>query len=104
MDLTGQPVAISGQKLEQPLDLQEPKLLDLTNSLSKIDGALHIATDLNLHGFACLLDGRSISMEDRSRGARHNSALRFTAEHDHIMVVVVSSDRLVSIIKEGVEL
>ncbi len=104
IDLNEQPVAISGQKLDQPLDLQKPKLLDLTKSLSKIDGALHIATDLNLHGFACLLDGRSIPGEDRSRGARYNSALRFTAEHDNIMVVVVSSDRPVSIIHEGVEL
>ncbi len=42
--------------------------------------------------------------EDRSRGARYNSALRFTAEHDNIMVVVVSSDRPVSIIQEGIEL
>jgi sensor domain DACND-containing protein/sensor domain DACNH-containing protein/DisA checkpoint controller-like protein len=104
IDLNDKPIDISGQKLEQPLDLQNSELLDLTKALSKIDGALHIATDLNLHGFACLLDGRSIPGEDRSRGARYNSALRFTAEHDHIMVVVVSSDRPVSIIKEGVEL
>jgi len=104
IDLNEQPVAISGQRLEQPLDLQKPKILDLTKSLSKIDGALHIGTDLNLHGFACLLDGRSIPGEDRSRGARYNSALRFTAEHANIMVVVVSSDRPVSIIQEGVEL
>jgi len=104
IDLNEQPVGISGQKLEQPLDLQQPEVLDLTHSLSKIDGALHIGTDLKLHGFACLLDGRSIPGEDRSRGARYNSALRFTAEHDNLMVVVVSSDRPVSIIQEGIEL
>ncbi len=104
IDLNEQPVTISGQKLEQPLDLQKSHLLDLTKSLSKIDGALHIGTDLNLHGFACLLDGRSIPGEDRSRGARYNSALRFTTKHGNIIVVVVSSDRPVSIIQEGVEL
>jgi DNA integrity scanning protein DisA with diadenylate cyclase activity len=104
IDFNEQPISISGQKLEQPLDLQQAKLLDLTKSLSKIDGALHIGNDLRLHGFACLLDGRSIPGEDRSRGARYNSALRFTAEHDNLMVVVVSSDRPVSIIQEGIEL
>jgi len=50
-----------------------------------------------------LLDGRSIAGEDRARGARYNSALRFTADHHNIMVVVVSADRPVSIIMEGVE-
>jgi len=104
LDLNAVPIAISGQKLEKPLNLKQPELLELTQSLSKIDGALHIGGDLNLHGFACLLDGRAIPGEDRSRGARFNSALRFTAEHDNVLVVVVSSDRPVSVILEGVEL
>lgn len=104
VDFNEQPVVIAGQKLEQSIDLQKPKFLDLTKSLSKIDGALHVGIDLNLHGFACLLDGRSIPGEDRARGARYNSALRFTAEHDNIIVVVVSSDRPVSIMQDGVEL
>ncbi len=104
IDLNKKPVTISGQTLEQPLDLQKPKFLELTKSLSKVDGALHIGGDLNLHGFACLLDGHAIPGEDRARGARFNSALRFTAEHDNIIVVVVSSDKPVSVILEGVEL
>ena len=103
VDLNSPPITISGQKLTHPLNLQEPKLLELAKSLAKVDGALHIGADLNLHGFACLLDGRSITSEDRSRGARFNSALRFTSEHDNIAVVVVSSDRPVSVIQEGVE-
>ena len=57
-----------------------------------------------LHGFACLLDGRSVEGEDRARGARFNSALRFTAEHENLLVIVVSEDRPVSIIKDGVEI
>ena len=69
-----------------------------------MDGALHIGSDLHLHNFACLLDGRTIEGEDRSRGARYNSALRFTAEHQNIFVVVVSVDRPVSIIQEGIEI
>ena len=37
-------------------------------------------------------------------GARFNSALRFTAEHEDIIVVVVSSDRPVSVMRGGIEL
>ena len=78
--------------------------MELSKSFAKVDGALHIGADISLHGFACLLDGRTVPGEDRARGARYNSALRFTSEHNNIVVVVVSSDRPVSVIMEGVEL
>jgi len=104
IDLNKKPVYISGQTFAEPFDLQNSEFLDLAKSFSKVDGALHIGADLKLHGFACLLDGQFIPGEDRSRGARFNSALRFTAEHDNIIVVVVSSDEPVSVIMEGVEL
>jgi len=104
IDLNDSPVKISGQALEKPLNLQSPGLLELTKSLSKVDGALHIGRDIHLHGFACLLDGPSITAEDRARGARYNSALRFTAEHRGIIVVVVSSDQPVSVIVDGAEI
>jgi len=104
LDLNETPIAISGQELDRPLDLQDPAYLDLAKSLAKVDGALHIGRDGRLHRFACLLDGRAVPGEDRSRGARFNSALRFTAEHDQLLVVVVSSDRPVSVIQGGVEL
>ena len=102
IDLNPEPVYISGQALETPLDLGLENLLELAKSLSKVDGAVHIGADRHLHGFACLLDGRAISGEDRARGPRYNSALRFSAEHDRIIVVVVSSDRPVSVIQNGV--
>jgi hypothetical protein len=104
IDLNQEPVQISGQKLEKRLDLRELQNLELATSLAKVDGALHIGADLCLHGFACLLDGRTVPGEDRARGARYNSALRFTSEHNNIMVVVVSSDRPCSTIQEGVEI
>jgi len=104
VDLNSDPVRISGQKLEQALDLRRASNLALAQSLSKLDGAIHICADLHLHGFACLLDGSAIAGEDRSRGARYNSALRFTAANENMIVVVVSSDRPVSVIQEGVEL
>lgn len=104
IDLNPQPVIISGQVLSPPLDLRQPYMLDMVKSLAKVDGALHIGLDYHLLGFACLLDGRSFPGEDRARGARYNSALRFTAEHDNLIVVVVSADRPVSVIHQGVDL
>jgi hypothetical protein len=104
LDLNATPVAISGQCFDRPLDLRDPVILDLAKSLFRVDGALHIGADMQLHGFACLLDGRAIVGENRARGARYNSALRFTAEHGNIIVVVVSSDRPVSIVQSGVEI
>jgi hypothetical protein len=104
IDVDEQPRDIPGQKLEYPIDLQKEEFLELAKSLSRVDGALHIGADLQLHAFACLLDGRSVPGEDRSRGARFNSALRFTAIHKGLIVVVVSSDRPVSVFEGGVEL
>jgi hypothetical protein len=103
IDLNSEPVAISGQTLSPPLDLRKPYMLKMVKSLAKVDGALHIGADQHLYGFACLLDGRSFPGEDRARGARYNSALRFTAEHANLIVVVVSSDRPVSVIHQGVD-
>lgn len=97
-------LSMSGQHFEKPLDLQESSQLKLACSLAKLDGALHVGRDLKLHGFGCLMDGRCVPGENRARGARFNSALRFTAEHEDLIVVVVSSDRPVSIIRNGVEL
>jgi len=103
IDLNEQLVRISGQNLSPPLDLRNPETLELTKSLAKVDGAIHIGADMHIHGFACLLDGRASGSEDPARGARYNSALRFTAEHPRIIVVVVSSDRPVSIIHQGMD-
>jgi len=104
VDLAEQPTSIAGQSLTPPIDLRQPNKLELATGLSKVDGALHISADLHLHAFACLLDGPQVQNEDRARGARYNSALRFTAQHKNIIVVVVSSDRPVSIFLQGEEI
>ncbi len=104
VDLNEVPLDLAGQKLEYPVDLRADRHLALAQSLSRVDGALHVGRDFHLHGFACLLDGHSVAEEDRSRGARFNSALRFTAEHRNIIVVVVSADRPVSVIENGRDL
>ncbi len=104
IDYNDTPIEIAGQKLEQALDLRKERFLKLSESLAKLDGALHIGADLKLHGFACLLDGKAIPGEDRARGARFNSALRFTAANGNLIIVVVSADRPISVIQEGLEL
>lgn len=104
IDLAKKTTPTAGQAVFPPLDLRRPSLLRLAAALSKVDGALHIRTDLHLHAFACLLDGHRVANEDRSRGARYNSALRFTAQHAETIVVVVSADRPVSIFRQGREI
>ena len=103
LDMNNPLTTISGQNLEQPLDLERSNLLDLACDLARVDGALQIGIDRHLHRFACLLDGFGIEGEDRSRGARYNSALRFTALHQDTIIIVVSSDRPVSVIYRGLE-
>ena len=95
---------MAGQHVDPPLDLDDPQNLDLAKSLAKLDGALHITGGSNLAAFACLLDGKGVESEDRSRGARFNSALRFTAMHQGIIAVVVSADAPVFIFHAGVQL
>ncbi|WP_029893883.1 diadenylate cyclase [Desulfohalovibrio reitneri] len=104
VDLGGASTPMTGHHLTEPLDLGQPHARYLASSLARVDGALHIGRDLRLHGFACLLDGASVPGESRARGARYNSALRFTQMHQDMVVVVVSSDRPVSILQGGVEL
>jgi len=104
IDLAQEVTPIAGQKLTPPIELTDDDKLQLAANLSKVDGALHIRPDLRLHGFACLLDGFSVPNEDRARGARYNSALRFTAQHPDTIVVVVSSDRPVSVFQKGEEI
>ena len=104
LDLNEIPVPLSGHVLEPSLSLLEPKNIALTRSLLKIDGAVHLTADSHIHGFGCLLDGKTIKHENMARGARYNSALRFSADHPNIIIVVVSSDRPVSIIHNGIEI
>ena len=104
IDLADEKSVISGQDMIPPIDLRLPNQLDLACALSKVDGALHLRADLQLHAFACLLDGHSIPGEDRARGARYNSALRFSTEHPRTVIVVVSADRPVSVIQHGKEI
>lgn len=104
IDLAPEPTPTAGQTLTPPIDLRQPNKLQLAAALSKVDGALHIRANLHLFAFACLLDGHRVPNENRARGARYNSALRFTAQHPETIVVVVSSDRPVSVFQKGMKI
>jgi len=104
IDMNKTPLRLSGHVLDPPISLLEPKNIDLVCSLLRIDGAVHLSSDARIHGFACLLDGNTVSWENMARGARYNSALRFSAGNSRIIVVVVSADRPVSIIYNGIEI
>jgi hypothetical protein len=104
IDLNTTPLRLSGHVLEPPISLLEPQNIDLVCSLLRIDGAIHLASDARIHGFGCLLDGNTVTWENMARGARYNSALRFSAANRRIIVVVVSADRPVSIIYNGIEI
>ncbi len=104
LDLAKKHTPTAGQQLTPPINLKEPDRLELAGALSKVDGALHIRADLHLHSFACLLDGHRVENENRARGARYNSALRFTAQHQQTIVIVVSADRPVSVFRQGREI
>ncbi|MFP4474817.1 MAG: DNA integrity scanning protein DisA nucleotide-binding domain protein [Desulfatibacillaceae bacterium] len=103
-DFNEEPLSLAGMHFDEPFDLRADNFLALGKALAKVDGALHIHSDFHVHGFAVILDGHAVAGEDRARGARFNSALRFTRENDNVVVVVVSEDRPVSVIQGGVEL
>jgi hypothetical protein len=104
VDLGATPLNLSGQHLAKPLPLNKKENLELACRLSMLDGAIHIGKDLHLHAFSCMLDGLAVPNEDRSRGARFNSALRFTRRHPEVVVITVSFDRPVSVFQNGIEI
>lgn len=74
---------------------------DAGASLTAADGAIVVGRDGRLCAFACLLDGAAQPrLEQRSRGARHNSVIRFTAAHRAI-AVVASVDGGISLYRRG---
>jgi DisA bacterial checkpoint controller nucleotide-binding len=96
IDGAPKPRRLSGDYLDSPMDLHSSDSMTIALRMARIDGALHLRPDGTLLAFGCLLDGRSSTGEDRSRGARYNSAVRFTSDNHDTMVVTVSSDGPVS--------
>ena len=102
MDLRKRPGKLAGQVLERPLDLFEKNNVALACGMAGIDGCLQVDADARLLAFGCLLDGAAVpGREDRSRGARYNSAIRFTDQNRRTLAIVVSEDGPLSIVSAG---
>lgn len=95
---------LSGHRLADPLPLDSSEHLSAACAMSHVDGALHLSGHGAVLAFGCLLDGMCHPEEDLARGARYNSALRFSAAHPGTGVVVSSEDGWLSIFIEGVDI
>lgn len=95
---------LPGEYLREPINGVTNQ--DLVSAMAKIDGALHLSPKAELIGFACLLDGEASPNEDRSRGARYNSGLRFSAKkgQEETIVIVASEDGPISVFERGLDI
>lgn len=102
----------SGERIPRGLPLLDtsrkpPEVInsnvDIAANVAAIDGALHISPRGKLLAFGALLDGMQTKddQEDRARGARHNSAIRFTSYRRKMVVVTASEDGPVSVFSDG---
>lgn len=92
---------LSGQHLEQPVPLNS-RTFKLFADMCKVDGAVHVDVKaFAISAFACLLDGESGEKEELSRGARFNSAQRYSRKTKDMLVLVVSEDGPVTIFEGG---
>jgi hypothetical protein len=99
LDLANPPKKMSGETFESGVD---PKLRpSVAAGMSSVDGAIQLDKQGNLVAFGVLLDGDQCDGEDRSRGARFNSALRFTKRQSDVIVITASADGPVTIFKNG---
>lgn len=86
-----------------PRLLLEQDNLDLVARLAQIDGAVIVDFKGQVYGFGSLLEGQLIGSEDLSRGARLNSALRFSFQlsRQGCIIIVVSEDGPISLVWRG---
>ncbi|MBP7864138.1 DNA integrity scanning protein DisA nucleotide-binding domain protein [bacterium] len=101
---------IAGHLLTESFELSSDSNDDdrqLFLNSSAIDGALYLQitkTTLRVRGFGCILAGDATNTEDRSKGSRHNSAIRFTRSYEKCVVIVVSEDGPASVFASGTPL
>ena len=78
----------------------EPQQIDsrLLRSLTRIDGAVLLTPDGTCHAVGVILDGIATGVGDPGRGARYNSAVRYTAASSApCLIVIVSEDGLIDV-------
>lgn len=70
----------------------------MLRSLTKIDGAVLLTPDGTCHAVGVILDGIATGAGDPGRGARYNSAVRYTAASSApCLIVIVSDDGLIDV-------
>ncbi|HET6624860.1 MAG TPA: diadenylate cyclase [Nocardioidaceae bacterium] len=78
----------------------EPQRIDsrLLRSLTRIDGAVLLTPDGTCHAVGVILDGIATGVGDPGRGARYNSAVRYTAASSApCLIVIVSEDGMIDV-------
>ncbi len=78
----------------------EPQQIDsrLLRSLTRIDGAVLLTPDGTCHAVGVILDGIATGVGDPGRGARYNSAVRYTAASPApCLIVIVSEDGMIDV-------
>lgn len=88
---------LGGHSVDTEMTLKDPAI----SHMAKIDGALLVDQEGRILAFGCLLDGPRLKSEYLSRGARFNSALRYTAKNKNCIAVVISQDGNCSVIFAG---
>lgn len=70
----------------------------MLRSLTKIDGAVLLTPDGTCHAVGVILDGTATGVGDPGRGARYNSAVRYTAASvEPCLIVIVSDDGMIDV-------
>ena len=70
----------------------------MLRSLTKIDGAVLLTPDGTCHAVGVILDGLATGVGDPGRGARYNSAVRYTAASSApCLIVIVSDDGMIDV-------
>lgn len=70
----------------------------MLRSLTKIDGAVLLTPDGTCHAVGVILDGVATGAGDPGRGARYNSAVRYTAASAApCLIVIVSDDGMIDV-------
>ncbi|HEX6247809.1 MAG TPA: diadenylate cyclase [Nocardioidaceae bacterium] len=70
----------------------------MLKALTKIDGAVLLTPDGTCHAVGVILDGIATGVGDPGRGARYNSAVRYTAASSApCLIVIVSDDGMIDV-------
>jgi hypothetical protein len=101
LDPSDNPPILSGHRLKVP-----SADVGVVSGMASVDGAVQINGKGQAVAFSCILDGDALKDEALSRGARYNSARRFSKKRSSkkLGIVVVSADGPITIFARGTEL